>query len=108
MAFFELYPILVAAVLWGQFWSTKRIVCYCDNQSTVHIINKDRSKVTDIMKLMRKLTWLDAKHNFTIYSEHIPAVTNVISNALFHFNFQIFLAAVPTAEVKGTPCPHYW
>jgi hypothetical protein len=29
------------------------------------------------MKLMRKLTWLDAKHNFTIYSEHIPAVTNV-------------------------------
>ena len=28
----------------------KRIVFYCDNESTVHIINKGRSKVQDIMK----------------------------------------------------------
>ena len=40
-------------------------------------MKKDRSKVTDIMKPMRKLTWLAAKHNVTIYSEHIPAVINV-------------------------------
>jgi DUF971 family protein len=57
------------------------------------------------MKLMRMLTWLAAKNNFTIYSEHIPGVTNVISDALSRFDFQTFRAAAPTAEVKGTPCP---
>jgi hypothetical protein len=36
MAFRELYSIVVAAVLWEHFWSTKRIVFYCDNESTVH------------------------------------------------------------------------
>jgi hypothetical protein len=41
-------------------------------------INKGRSKVTDIMKLMRKLIWFAAKNNFTIYSEHVPGVPNVI------------------------------
>jgi hypothetical protein len=70
-------------------------------------INKGRSKVTDIMKLMRKLTWFAAKNNFTIYSEHIPGVPNVISDALSRFDFQTFRAAAPTAEVKGTHCPHY-
>ena len=107
MAFCELYSIVVVTVLWGHFWSTKRIVFYCDNESTVHIINRGRSKVTDIMKLMRMLTWLAAKNNFTIYSEHVPGVPNVISDALSRFDFQTFRAAAPTAEVKGTPCPHY-
>ena len=45
MAFRKLYPIVVAAVLWSKEWIKKRIVFHCDNESTVHIINKGRSKV---------------------------------------------------------------
>ena len=40
MAFRELYPNVVAAVLWSKYWIKKRIVFHCDNESTVHIINK--------------------------------------------------------------------
>jgi hypothetical protein len=48
MAFRELYSIVVAAVLWSKYWIKKRIDFHCDNESTVHIINKGRSKVQDI------------------------------------------------------------
>ena len=68
MAFPELYHIVVAAVLWSKNWIKKRIVFHCDNESTVHIINKGRSKVQDIMKLMHKLTWLAATNNLTFLS----------------------------------------
>ncbi|CAG2196837.1 unnamed protein product [Mytilus edulis] len=57
MAFFELYPIVVAAVLWGASWKTKKVLFWSDNMSTVEIIRKGRSKCLYIMKLMRKLTW---------------------------------------------------
>ncbi len=43
MALYELYPIVMAAVLWGDMWSQKRIVVKCDNAATVDIINKGRS-----------------------------------------------------------------
>lgn len=107
MAFRELYPIVVATVLWGEMWSQKRIVFYCDNSATVDIINKGRSKVEDIMKLMRTLTWHSAKYNFIVRSEHIPGVTNTISDALSRFEFQKFRQAAPQADLLATPCPHF-
>jgi hypothetical protein len=107
MAFRELYPIVVAAVLWSKYWIQNRIVFYCDNESTVHIINKGWSRVQDIMKLMRKLTWLAATNNFTFSSKHIPGVTNVISDALSRFDFQTFRKEALDADVQATTCPHY-
>ncbi|XP_069110159.1 uncharacterized protein, partial [Argopecten irradians] len=41
MALYELYPIVMACVLWGHLWNRKRILFHCDNQATVEIITKD-------------------------------------------------------------------
>lgn len=54
MAFLEVYPIVVAAILWGAQWKGKKILFYCDDEATVHIINKGRSKGQPIMQLMRR------------------------------------------------------
>lgn len=105
MAFRELYPIVVAAVLWGTEWSQKRIVFFCDNEATVTIINKGRSKVLDIMRLMRMLTWIAAKNNFSFTSKHIPGIKNVISDSLSRFDFQTFRKVAPDADVDATACP---
>ena len=35
MTFCELYPIVVASIVWGSEWSGKRIVFHCDNMGTV-------------------------------------------------------------------------
>ena len=51
MTYCELYPIVIAAILWGSRWSRKRILFHCDNMGTVHTINKGRSKSRKVMKL---------------------------------------------------------
>ncbi|VDI15420.1 Hypothetical predicted protein [Mytilus galloprovincialis] len=109
---YKIYLILICLWLsenciqlqWRQYFGAnigrgKRIVFHCDNESTVNIINKGRSKVQDIMKLMRKLTWLAAINNFTFSSKHIPGVKNVIADSLSRFDFQTF-----RKEASGSRC----
>ena len=43
IAFKELYPIVVASMLWGHTWSRQRVRFNCDNISVVYILNKGRS-----------------------------------------------------------------
>ena len=74
MALLDLYPIVMAAMLWGHQWSKKRIIFRCDNLGTVHILRKGRSKCSKIMLLMRRLTWCAGTNNFSFYSEHILEV----------------------------------
>ncbi|XP_060076370.1 uncharacterized protein LOC132555998 [Ylistrum balloti] len=105
MSFLELYPIVVAALIWGKSWSTKRILFHCDNKGTVDIINKGRSKSPNIMSLMRRLTWCAATYNFTVNARHVPGVKNTIADALSRFKFQDFRRAAPTAASQPCPCP---
>lgn len=104
MAFFELYPIVMACVLWGHNWNRKRILFHCDNMSTVDIISKGRSKVKSIMKLMRKLTFHAATHHFIIHAQHIPGINNNIADSLSRYQMQKFRIIAPDAEEMSVPC----
>ena len=108
MAFCELYPIVMACVLWGSEWPRKRILFFCDNMSSVNIINKVRSKISLIMSLVRKLTWCSANNNFTLHAKHIPGVKNNIADALSRFQMTKFRQLAPHAQENPNPCvpPH--
>ena len=77
MAFLELYPIVMAAMIWGHQWSKKRIIFRCDNLGTIHILRKGRSKCSSTMLSMRRSTWCVATNNFSFYSEFIPGIKNL-------------------------------
>ena len=40
IAYQELFPIVLAASIWGHTWQKKRILFYCDNEATVSAITK--------------------------------------------------------------------
>jgi hypothetical protein len=105
MAYRELYPITVAAILWGSEWSTKRILFHCDNMATVEIIRKGRSRSPDVMQLMRRLTWCAASYNFTVYAKFLPGVVNVIADALSRLQLQRFRTLAPQAHPQPCLCP---
>ncbi|XP_021349686.1 uncharacterized protein LOC110447998 [Mizuhopecten yessoensis] len=42
IAFKELYPIVVSAMIWGHLWKGLRIMFMCDNTATVSILHKGR------------------------------------------------------------------
>ena len=104
MALFELYPIVMSAVLWGHEWCKKRIIVKCDNESACEIINKGRSRIPFIMKFMRKLVWCEAKFNFTIRASFIPGCTNLIVDSLSRFQMEKFRRLAPQADLQATPC----
>ena len=56
IAYQELFPIILAASVWGHAWSQKRILFYCDNEAMVTAINKCTSRSPLMAKLLRKLT----------------------------------------------------
>ncbi|XP_067088810.1 uncharacterized protein [Osmerus mordax] len=106
-ALYELYPIVVACLLWGKHWCRKRIVVFCDNEGTVNIINKGRSSVALINKLVRRLTWTCITGNFVLRAAYIPGLLNNVADALSRFQFQEFRALCPEAEPGGLVCPAF-
>lgn len=105
MAYMELYPIVVSALLWGHEWSEKRILFHCDNTATVCIINKGRSKSKDIMQLMRRLTWCMFQHNFVLHAVHVPGKENNIADSLSRQQMERFKQLAPTASPIPCSCP---
>lgn len=105
MAFLELFPIVVAADLWGHRWNSKRILLHCDNQAVVNILQKGRSRKPRINKLMRHLTLSAAQNNYLIIPRYIPTKENVIADALSRFNFQRFRRSAPNADCQPTEVP---
>ena len=105
MSYLELYPIVVAAILWGESWSKKRLLFHCDNIGTVAIINKGRSKSPRIMSLMRRLTWCAAVNNFMFSAVHVPGVNNTLADFLSRSRLQAFREAAPEADPVPCPCP---
>ena len=107
MALLELYPIVIAAMLWGHQWARKRICFHCDNQATVYILNKKRSKSPVIMMLMRRLAWCAATNNFFIYSAHLPGKTNEICDAISRFQMDRFRRLAPQAAPLPCQVPEF-
>jgi hypothetical protein len=97
IALLELYPIVVAVVIWGHEWQQKRVQFLCDNKATVQIIKNRRSKSPAIMKLMRKLTWKSACENFVVHCDHLPGKSNIIADSLSRFQMSKFRKAAPLA-----------
>ena len=102
IAFKELYPIVIAAVLFGKSWSRKRIVLHCDNKGVVGIVKKGYSKSEDIMRLMRRLTLVAAYNSFSLTIEHVKGMDNKIADCISRFKFQEFRRLAPYANEH--PC----
>ncbi|XP_006818048.1 uncharacterized protein LOC100369622 [Saccoglossus kowalevskii] len=109
MALLDLYPIVIAAMLWGRHWSQQRIRFNCDNQTTVHVLRKGRasSHCHSINALLRRLTLTAMKHNFIVLAQFVPGRQNSIADALSRFQLQKFHSLAPEAELNKTLCPPF-
>lgn len=78
----EMLTIVVSAKLWGKFWSGRKILVKCDNESTVIIINTGRSRDPFLQACLRELILMAGRHSFEIRACHIPGVSNRIPDEL--------------------------
>ena len=107
IAFLELFPIMVACVVWGAQFSAKRIIFYTDNKSVEEIINCKTSKCKDIMTLVRPLVLTSLKHQFHFRAHYLPGKENEIADSLSRFQNHKFRALCPNADPDPIPIPEY-
>ncbi|XP_027132806.1 uncharacterized protein LOC109142545 [Larimichthys crocea] len=103
----EIYPIIIAGILWGHEWSKKTIAIYSDNSAAVDIINKGWSHSLDIMQFICRLTLVSAQHQFIIRASHIPGHKNAIADSLSRFSLQKFKLLAPDSDPLPTLIPPY-
>ena len=106
-ALLEIYPIVAAAQLWGHLWSKKSILFYCDNSTTVHIINKGRTSSALIMQLLRRLVWISVSNNFLIQACHLPGIFNNAADALSRLQISKFHSLLPSALQYPAATPQF-
>lgn len=80
---------------------------YCQNEATVKITHKGRSKSLSIMKLKNETIDLfsSAKFNFCIYSKHLPGKTKLIADALSRVQMVNFRRLAPDADSRFQSFP---
>ena len=105
IAYHELFPIVLAACIWGHNWSQKHILFYCDNKAAVTAINKGTSSSPLIAKLLRVLTLRSMQGNFLVQASHVPGKTNGIVDALSRKQMQQFFHLASEACHLPTEIP---
>ncbi len=85
IAVLELYPILLMLRLFGHTLGNSRIRFHCDNIAIVQIINKQSSRDSRIMSLLRPLGLALLKYNISFHCEHLSSEDNYLADAISCF-----------------------
>ena len=101
----ELYPIALAVDLWGERFSNKYVCFNCDNETLIFILNKQTSKDSCLMLLVRKLVLLALKFNILFSAKHLPDKVNIYSDALSRLQVSKFQTLMPQADLQPTRIP---
>ena len=105
IAYKELFPIVVAAHLWGTQWVARRIEFLSDNESVVAILKSGTSKDRNLMVLLRYLTRLAIHHSFSFTASSVRGKDNPVADAISRFQFQRFRQLAPLADAEPTAVP---
>ena len=101
----EFFPIVIAVHIWGSLMAHKCVFFYSDNGAVVDIINKQTSKDSTIMVLLRDLVLSCLNSNILFQAHHIPGLINSRADYLSRFQVAKFKELAPEADVFPTPVP---
>lgn len=109
LALLELFPIVVAVEIWGQYLANKRIRFMCDNLGVVQAINRQSASSRAVICLLRFLVLKGLSLNALFVAVHVPGVCNGVADSLSRFQMERFRTLAPGAASEGIPCPeHLW
>ena len=101
----ELLPIMVAAAVWGTRWRAQKVLCHCDNQAVVAVLNSRSSKQPQLMHMLRCLFFVEASYGFELFASYIPTKANDLADDLSRNNLSSFLSKVPALKGSQVKIP---
>ncbi|XP_068721411.1 uncharacterized protein [Montipora capricornis] len=108
IAFLEFYPIVLSLHLWGEAMCNQCILFFTDNESLVHVINKQSCKDKSLMVFVRKLVSICLHYNIVFKAKHISGVRNKLADALSRLQVHTFTQLAPAyMDPLPTEVPQY-
>ena len=104
----ELYPIVLGVHLWAARLKNKRVLFYSDNESVVHVINKQTSKHKGLLALVWQLVLICLSQNIYFKARRIPGRHNVLADSLSRLQVERFLSLTRGMDSLPTTIPHIY
>jgi hypothetical protein len=86
----EMLTVVVATKLWCYRWRGKRIQVFCDNNSSVQVINSGRTRDAFLQSCLRELCFVAAIHEFEMRAVHIAGVDNRLCDLLSRWDNDLY------------------
>lgn len=105
--FLEMYALVAGSLLWMKKFQNKRVKIYCDNQSVVHMLNKNSSSCRQCMILIRILVLASMEYNCRIFGKWISTHENLLADSLSRNDMGKFWRLAPkNTKQEKEPLPH--
>ena len=101
----EFIPVILALLLWSNFFVNKLLILHIDNEALVAVINRMRSKEPLVMNLVRQLVVKSLDINCLIKAVHIEGLSNILADSLSRLQVKAFKDLHQTAEDSPCDCP---
>lgn len=101
----EFYPIVLGVHLWSPQLKNRRILFYSDNESVVHVINKQTSKDKCLLALVRQLVLICLSQNIYFKARHVPGKKNVLADSLSRLQVEKFQTLARGMDPLPTTIP---
>ena len=82
----ECAAVMVALKIWSNRLQGLSILMFCDNESTVSVVNSGRARNSFTQSCLREIVFLAAKNSFQVRVQFKPGVDNRISDFLSRWN----------------------
>ena len=105
ICFLELFPIVVGHSTWCSELRNKRVLFMTDNESVVHVINKQTAKDPKMLGLLRAMVLICLRNNIFFRARHIPGVKNVLADSLSRLQVDKFHTLSRGMDPTPTPLP---
>ena len=96
--YLELYALTVGILSWIKEYNNSRVIIFCDNQSVIHMVNKQSTKSKNCMVLIRMIVMHCLVHNVKIKVEYIESKSNTYADLLSRLKYKEFWR---TARKRG-------
>ena len=104
ISFLELYPIVIGLVMWADRLQNQRVLFVSDNESVVHIINKQTTKDKGLLMLLRQLVLTCLRYNILFKARHIAGSKNILADSLSCLQVEKF-KRVSHGRMDQSPTP---
>ena len=101
----ELVLVILAAALWGKFWSGSHICFHSDNMGVIGVLKSGSARSAIQMHLLRCFAFFAAFFKFNYSTQHVPGVLNTAADALSRDELTLFFSLVPQTPRYTLPLP---